>query len=218
MTAYVPQPGTIPARAVDYLRTLAAGIEVPTAVLGEALDQPSSTIYVCLEAAVNSGLVRKRRKDGERFMLWSIGDGVPISRARPVDDEPDDHPIEQRIVPAATAAADDPMPGVNIDTAHAKPARKKPGRKPGAKTARSYTALPPDSKAYIAAIEKTVPADRAPSREISAIVQVAAPADFRCGIFTDGELHLEKGGERIVLERFEFEKLVSFLERMAVAQ
>lgn len=46
----------------------------------------------------------------------------------------------------------------------------------------------------------------------------AARPGFRCGVFSDGELHLEKDGSRIVLERFEFESLVSFLERMAEAE
>lgn len=41
-----------------------------------------------------------------------------------------------------------------------------------------------------------------------------APPSARWGIFSDGELHIEKAGQRIVLERFEFETLVEFLERV----
>lgn len=43
----------------------------------------------------------------------------------------------------------------------------------------------------------------------------AGTAPFRCGVFSDGELHLQKAGQSIVLERVEFETLVHFLERMA---
>lgn len=42
----------------------------------------------------------------------------------------------------------------------------------------------------------------------------AGTAPARWGVFSDGELHIEKAGARIVLDRVEFESLVAFLDRM----
>ena len=76
----------------------------------------------------------------------------------------------------------------------------------------------PSPAEYIAAIEASVPADPPPTFEQPLPRARAGTCPARWGIFSDGELHIQKGGQVIVLERFEFESLVAFLERMAVAE
>jgi len=197
--AYTPQPGTLPARAVEHLRSLAPGAELSTAVLAEALGQPSGGMTSWLSSAVNAGLIASRRKPGDRSLWWSLGDGVPIFRARGDDDEGLDidaaHRVSQAPAPAPSAPAA-PTP------------RKKPCRKPVVKTAKLTTisAQPIDRDAYIKAIERTVPADPEPA------------ADYDFGLFRSGQFIQTKGDQRIVLDRIEFESLVHFLERMAVGE
>lgn len=41
----------------------------------------------------------------------------------------------------------------------------------------------------------------------------AGTSTARWGILSDGELHIQKGGSHVELERFEFEALVDFLKR-----
>lgn len=194
--SYEPQPGTIPARVVAHLRTHPPGTWLATAEITDAcgLSDGQRNLQAYCVAAVGAGLLRSRKAEGERWLLWSLGNGKPLS---PASEEDDDPPIRLR-VPTALEPILKPEPKV---------------------TAREY----------IAAIERAVPPDPEPEKvtEERVVEHIAAPAaapplpraragtaPARWGIFSDGELHIQKAGAEIVLERFEFESLVGFLERM----
>lgn len=85
--AYETQPGTIPHRAVEHLKTLAAGTELSTAELAEALDVEPGTLIPCLAAPRKHGVLTIRKVEGERSMRWRLGDGTP--EPLPPDYEPD---------------------------------------------------------------------------------------------------------------------------------
>lgn len=102
MTAYIPQPGTVAARVVAYLRTLPSGVMQSSAVIAEALDcDPEIGPYMKL--AYENGLVSREKRDGR--LWWGIGyPGLrSLSAPLPVsadDDDVDEEPIVQRTVPA----------------------------------------------------------------------------------------------------------------------
>lgn len=80
MTAtYIPQPGTIPFRAIEALKLMEVGAEVPTVVMLEMLGQPKdwAGLTTCLSPAVEAGLIRRRTET--RRIYWSLGDGQPLT-------------------------------------------------------------------------------------------------------------------------------------------
>lgn len=97
-TAYVPQPGTIAARAVAIVLDLPDGQSIANVVLAEQLGQNASLVNVGMEAPVRHGLVECVRNG--RLVSWRRGSGVPRSAPQPLDDEVDDAPIVRRHVPA----------------------------------------------------------------------------------------------------------------------
>ena len=91
---YVPQPGTIPHRVVEYLRRMQPGECIATAPLADELDVSPSSILPCMGAAVRGGLVKRE------------------STPPPADpDAEDDHEMKSKIVitPAAPAAKAAPV-------------------------------------------------------------------------------------------------------------
>lgn len=96
---YTPQPGTIPARVIAYFSTLPAGTELATAVLAEAVDVIPSCVMATLAAAVKHGAIICTKREGISY--WRLGAGIPATN--PQASEPDDAPVIQRIIPAATA-------------------------------------------------------------------------------------------------------------------
>lgn len=99
--AYIPQPGTIPARVVAYLHEqLSLGRQwVPSVELAEHVGQETVTPY--LDTPVQRGCLIKRMVHGYRRRAeYALGDGQPLRK--PADLEPDEplHPV-----PKALAAA-----------------------------------------------------------------------------------------------------------------
>lgn len=99
---YTPLPGTIPDKVLKHLNTLPAGAEIATAELNDAIGQRADyTISTCLQAALKAGLLKSRRQQGAKYLLWSLGNGEPIPG--PVDDESDDDASEAAPPPAKPA-------------------------------------------------------------------------------------------------------------------
>ena len=104
-TPYVPQPGTIAARVVAYLRTLPPGAMRSSAVIADELDF-TGDIGPFMATAHEHGLVAREKRDGR--LWWGISHpplrtlaGPPAVNAD--DDDIDDAPIVQRVIPAARA-------------------------------------------------------------------------------------------------------------------
>lgn len=106
---YTPQPGTISFRAIEALKLMEVGAEVPTVVMLELLGQPKdwAGLTTCLSPAVDAGLI-SRRTEGRRI-YWSLGDGEPLSGSYEIEaPTPTDEP-------AAAAAAQYPATTVRAD-------------------------------------------------------------------------------------------------------
>lgn len=98
---YVPQPGTIPYRAIQYLQRLAPGATIANGPLADELDVTTGTLVSCLATAVHHGAVKRDRRDG--IIHWSLCDGTPLPPAPDADEDPD-MPSKIVITPAAVAA------------------------------------------------------------------------------------------------------------------
>jgi hypothetical protein len=108
MTAatYAPQPGTIDARALAWFAQQSPHAEASTGVIAAALDQPVAIVFRALERVCEHGLVGREKRDGLHF--WSTSHPVlrPLGAPPPVcaDDDIDDAPLVQRVVPAAKSS------------------------------------------------------------------------------------------------------------------
>jgi hypothetical protein len=93
---YTPQPGTIPARVIDYLKTLPPGTHLSSAALCEELDIEISFLSSSLQRPRTMGAVVSRPVPGnKRNLEWAIGDGTPLPP--PPDHEPDE-PLQAPVV------------------------------------------------------------------------------------------------------------------------
>lgn len=104
---YVPQPGTIDARAIAHLRTLPAGALLAAGVLADTLDVDRDDLVPALERAWRAGAVTREAQGSN--VRWGIGHPKLRTLAGPLpvtadDDDIDGAPIVQRIVPASKSA------------------------------------------------------------------------------------------------------------------
>jgi hypothetical protein len=79
MTMYKPQPGTIPHRAVAWLRAMQAerpGYEPSTVEFCEALDVDTYAFTACMRMVRERGLVHTR-KESPKVLRWKLGSGKP---------------------------------------------------------------------------------------------------------------------------------------------
>ena len=75
--AFKPRPGSVADRAIAYLQSQpAAGTEVSSAALAEAIGAPAGSIIACLQPALDAGLVFARKKGGHARSpaFWSLVD------------------------------------------------------------------------------------------------------------------------------------------------
>lgn len=141
--SYKPTPGTIPHRVIEHLKTLPPGTELSTGVLADFVGQPKASMAACLNAPRSHGALRSR-KHPEGYMLWSLGDGVPLPRPEDYDpnleakqvvvpapslfEERKPRPLEPRqAAPEAPAPAPTPSPTPAPSAPKAEPARAKFG-------------------------------------------------------------------------------------------
>ena len=115
-TTYKPQPGTIAYRVVEHLRTLGPNVEVTSPVLLEVIGQPSDWggLNICMESAVQHGLVAKRVEGGRRAYWRIAGErtapGVDSDRApAPLEDHTAIDDPEANSRPRVATAAESVM-------------------------------------------------------------------------------------------------------------
>jgi hypothetical protein len=112
---YVPQAGSIAARALAHLQDQPDGAELASGVLADALGVQSNMINVCLDTASRHGVLARTKRDGRIF--WKLGPKAPAAAPPPASADPADLDDESdtdaariaRTVPSASAA---PIPGL----------------------------------------------------------------------------------------------------------
>lgn len=114
--AYTPQPGTIPAKVIAYLRSEASNngrMWIPLAELEEVVDQTGLSPYLVIP--IKHGVVQKRWLDGNRRLTeYALGDGKPLPT--PEDHEPDE-PVARYAPITLQPAIWPPAPTTPGDTA-----------------------------------------------------------------------------------------------------
>jgi len=185
-TAYVPQPGTIAARVMAIIDTLAPDESIPNAALGERLEQPSNVILASLKAAERHGLI-ERCSEGGYAIRWRKGDGTPPANRYGDSDEAaegDTAPPVQRVVKAEAGAVALLMRG-------------------------QLGAPPPVSGDF-----DELPANEVPPEPEAA--PAVPPKGMRVALWSDGSLQIQRAcGDLIALTTEETRHLVRYLERMA---
>lgn len=208
VTAYVPQPGTIAARAMAILDLLPEGQSIPNAVLATQLDQTSNVVLASLRAAERHGVVQ-RCSEGGYAVRWRKGDGTPPAPAYgdPNDpDETDNAPPVQRVVKAR--AGDIALPEALRGMLGAPP----PVTSDFDDTDHPLTDTPPKG-AEAAHAPATPPCGRDDATPNDGVVPQGN--EFRCALWSDGRLHVETyPGSFLLLTKDETRQLVRYLERM----
>jgi hypothetical protein len=215
---YIPQPGTIPARAIEYLKVQPPGSWMASAVICEAIghDRKIGLGQIMARATAAGAVKHERHINGMTY--WQLGDGVPVERPKIVG-ETDDAPIVQRVVPASA------FHGVNMDSVYLNAVRPpaEPAPQPAPKTGRT-------GPSRVAFVRETTPGidpwpgpcmpaqliDRLP---IEAVPQPApqpapAPAEPRFAVWSDGVLQIEDGAAVIRLQPEAAQQLRRFLAAM----
>jgi hypothetical protein len=231
MNAYVPQPGTIPARVIAYFDSLPPGTEVAGAVLADLLDVETNVIGPCLAHPVKHGAMMRECRDGRVY--WRRGDDV-----LPLQTEHDDDDVfVHRIGPARGKAS----PGELADRA----ARTRRREGSGSRLPKSMPAaimfepvvaevVPSEAPTSPPCVATAHPApvgcdSGAPGASSEAEPcclerggelgrKPAAGASLRVALWSDGQLAIERGGERIDFTVEEVRAIVAYLDRMAAAE
>lgn len=91
--SYVPEPSSVAARVIAFLKAKPEGYLATNAELSHQLGVPASSFAGCLTSAVNAGLVHKRWHDiagGRSTIAWVLGPRVVEPAGLP--QEPDHEP------------------------------------------------------------------------------------------------------------------------------
>lgn len=95
--SYSPRPGSIADRAHQ---VLSARGELSGAALADAIELDDwKTLLPSLTVPLAQGYIKRTLRDGLNW--YSVGDGIKVTPKPDADDGNDDHPIVQRLVPAA---------------------------------------------------------------------------------------------------------------------
>lgn len=105
---YQTQPGTLPHKALQFLRSQPAGAEFTTAQMADAIDCDADNFALLMRRAIQAGLVTARCKPaaGKR-LFWALGDGVPLPKAV---DHDEDAPLPRKSAPKPRPGPLFPMP------------------------------------------------------------------------------------------------------------
>ena len=114
-TTYVPQAGTIAARALaHFVDEVAAGAELANNVLGERLGVDPNILGACLQSPVRHGLLIRFKREGRIY--WRRGHVDPAPPPRPpadsADQDDDSDDVAEPIARTVPASAAEPLAGV----------------------------------------------------------------------------------------------------------
>jgi hypothetical protein len=194
---FIPRPGSVADRAIAYLQSHpAAGAELSSAALAEAIGAPLGSIVPCLQPALDAGLVHARQKGGHARSpkFWSLAVSKIEDRAwfpKPTAAKP-----ARAAAPAKTCApvsADNEPPLTAVEQ----------------RVPESWTA------------GQRLPARQAPAEQANPERGVQLePRVMRTALWSDGSLEIRRGTasrtvDLLILTADETRALVRYLERMA---
>lgn len=197
---YTPRPGSVADRLIACLQALEPpGDELSTARLAERTGVPVGSINASLQPALDACALYARKKGGHvrSPLFWSVRDhtknGCAGEATSPANGS--QKPDGDAAIPPARAGRETPPKGANRDASTeqshgAAGSESPPGR--GDNVAPALGAAP-----------AFTPAAAGPS------------GDFRCALFSDGELRIEWRGQIIELEPECTRELVAYLDRLA---
>lgn len=186
---YTTQPGTLPHRVVEHLRSLPPGAKVSTPDLVVLLDADPSCLAASLASPRKHGLlVAEQAKTMGRPMLWSLGTGA----AQP-----------------AVADADPPVRSVKRAEVAEVP------RVPLFPTVAVAKPAPAETKAAPRATEAPQAETKATKSETPAAAEPAKVA-VRAAVWSSGELAIETADETFVFDKTVAREVIAFLKRVEV--
>jgi hypothetical protein len=119
---YSTQPGTLPHRVVEFLKSKPQGAQFSTGELCDELAADRASFSALMVSAKKHGILRGVKKPGVLALFWSLGDGTP--EALPEDYEPDE-PL--RTAPIAPPPVDSGFAVSAAPAAHGLHGRAGPG-------------------------------------------------------------------------------------------
>ncbi len=206
--SWSPIPGTIPALAVEHLRKCPANTRLPTAVLADAIGHDSTTLSAYLAVARDMEWLCNQRIPMQRMSEWWLGPAAP---------PPFESPGQRfRDVEGPPAAFEEARPEVAPDRKLAPTPQPEKSEVPDMYQELADLA---EQSMVCAAPGTEIPIGLIESTDVPVIVRMPSaactgPAPARWGVFSDGGFMIEKAGQKVEIERVEFESLLSFLERM----
>ncbi len=220
---YLPTPGVVAAYVVGFLHSLAIGVEVDTGTIAEAIASSIPAVISGTGAAVSAGLI-VREKVGNRY-LWRRGP-TQVPDAYIAEHMPK---VKVHIEPDLRKT---------LEAKEAKDAARPPGPAPApAPREPSLTerfanplVIPGEFEEHpVLVIRKAMEADKEaalavappqeqeepPARRRTAAHAGPAPApSMRAGLWSDGSLHIERGGRVETFTPSETQYLMRFLDGM----
>lgn len=195
-TTFTPKPGSVADRAIAYLQSQpAAGTEVSSAALAEAIGAPLGSIVPCLQPALDAGLVHARQKGGHARSpkFWSLVSKIEDRAWFPQWPAAMPARAAEQAKPCAPAAADNEPPLTAVE--HSVPQVWSGSQRLPALEAHAEQANPARG------------------------VQLE-PRVMRTALWSDGSLEIRRGTasrtvDLLILTADETRALVRYLERMA---
>lgn len=199
---YVPQQGTLSAKVIDYLKAQPVGAQVPTQVLLDAIGQPDmKNIRSYMLPAIGAGLVHCERVSGERSLQWSLGSG----------EQPSEHGQAQGVDEYADLAGLPPTPDLTKSSVFAMAQSRLNDSAPATAASEdsSEVAYPPGG--HQAWPFKSEPA----ANPQPAVAAEVSPGEFRCALFSDGQLLIKTGRQEATLPVEHTRQLLHYLDRIS---
>lgn len=221
MKTYTPQAGSVPARCAEELSLIA---ELSSAALADAVGVKPNDLHAYLQSAIKWGLIVRTRRDG--ITWYSLGDdSMPgtSDRVPPKQETTAAADTSERMLPRCANCMAAGMrtchcPGFG-EAYDAKTETFKPVEPVAAATAKIAVPFAPHwlDKSF-PRVGHVAPVPATPKRGEAYLSRADKHIDdrtFSVGLFTDGRLVLEIGGELVTLIQSETETLCAYLDRMA---
>ena len=219
--SYQPAVNSVAWRAIAHLESLPKGAEIMTSALGEAIGVEGRNLMACMEPALTHGKVFRRQRDTHvrSPMWWSLTDhgarpkvdirqpAVPVASAK--DSTAGDAQQFKGDEAAQVAHQESPGPVAASTPTNGRPPARNEHDEPEGAAAIAGGPATTEETTQRGAAHNGAGDDAKPA------VGAAAPEGFRCALWSDGALQIERGAATLaLLSPDETRALVAYLERL----